>query len=56
MTGLTPAKPMFDACIYRYHVSTTNEQCQAYKGAWIQNECRISMALYPGPRQSWEAP
>src|SRR5262249_2977324 len=30
LTGLTPAKPMFDACIYRYPVSTTNPQCQAY--------------------------
>jgi tetratricopeptide (TPR) repeat protein len=30
LTGLTPAKPMFDACIYKYNVSTTNEQCQAF--------------------------
>jgi len=30
LTGLTPAKPMFDACLYRYGVGTTNKQCQAY--------------------------
>lgn len=30
LTGLAPAKPMFDACIYKYHVSTTSEQCQAF--------------------------
>src|SRR5688572_22717173 len=30
ITGLAPAKPMFDACIYKYSVSTTNPQCQAF--------------------------
>ena len=25
-----PAKPMFDACVYRYRVSTTNPECQAF--------------------------
>ena len=30
LTGLAPAKPMFDACIYKYPVSTTNAQCQAF--------------------------
>src|SRR5262245_22941695 len=29
-TNLAPAKPMFDACIYKYAVSTTNPECQAY--------------------------
>ncbi len=30
LSGLTPAKPMFDACIYKYSVGTTNAQCQAF--------------------------
>jgi Tfp pilus assembly protein PilF len=30
LTGLAPAKPMFDACLYRYPVSTTSPECQAY--------------------------
>lgn len=30
LSKLTPAKPMFDACLYRYGVGTTNPQCQAY--------------------------
>lgn len=30
LTGLAPAKPMFDACLYRYPVSTTSSECQAY--------------------------
>ena len=30
ITGLAPARPMFDACIYRYSVGTTSKQCQAY--------------------------
>src|SRR5438132_11339850 len=30
LTGLAPAKPMFDACVYKYPVSTTNPQCQAF--------------------------
>jgi tetratricopeptide (TPR) repeat protein len=30
ITGLAPARPMFDACIYKYSVSTTNPQCQAF--------------------------
>ncbi len=30
LSRLTPAKPMFDACLYRYGVGTTNPQCQAY--------------------------
>ena len=29
-SGLAPAKPMFDACIYRYGVGTSNPQCQAF--------------------------
>jgi tetratricopeptide (TPR) repeat protein len=30
LTGLTLAKPMFDACLYRYGVGTSSKQCQAY--------------------------
>lgn len=30
LSGLAPAKPMFEACLYRYGVGTTNKQCQAY--------------------------
>ena len=30
LTGLAPAKPMFDACIYKYPVGTTNAQAQAF--------------------------
>ncbi len=29
LSGLAPAKPMFDACVYNYPVGTTNPQCQA---------------------------
>lgn len=30
LTGVAPAKPMFDACVYRYPVGTTNAACQAF--------------------------
>lgn len=30
LSKLAPAKPMFDACVYRYGVSTSNPQCQAF--------------------------
>jgi tetratricopeptide (TPR) repeat protein len=30
LSRLAYAKPMFDACIYRYSVGTTNPKCQAY--------------------------
>src|SRR5687768_11841019 len=30
ISNLAVAKPMFDACIYNYPVSTTNPQCQAF--------------------------
>jgi len=30
LTGLTPAKPMFDACLYHYPVGTASKECQAY--------------------------
>ncbi|MBM3980356.1 MAG: hypothetical protein FJ304_08730 [Planctomycetes bacterium] len=30
LSGLAPAKPMFEACVYNYPVGTTNPQCQAF--------------------------
>ncbi len=30
LSGLTPAKPMFDACIYRYGVGTSKPECQSF--------------------------
>lgn len=30
LTGLAPAKPMFDACVYHYPVGTTSRECQAF--------------------------
>jgi len=30
ISGLAPAKPMFDACTYRYGVGTSNPECQAF--------------------------
>ena len=30
LTGLAPAKPMFDACVYRYGVGTASPECQAF--------------------------
>ena len=42
----------------RYYVeraARTQQDCDRYRGLWTQGECRISMALYPGPRQPGEA-
>jgi tetratricopeptide (TPR) repeat protein len=30
LTGLVAARPMFDACLYRYPVGTTSKDCQAF--------------------------
>jgi Tfp pilus assembly protein PilF len=30
LSGLAPAKPMFEACIYRYGVGTASPECQAF--------------------------
>lgn len=58
LTGLAPAKPMFDACIYGYHVSTTNPQCQAfvnqglgmyYSYVWIEAARAFETALRHDP-------
>jgi tetratricopeptide (TPR) repeat protein len=41
----------------RYFVlkSARNQsECAEGKGYWTNGECRVSMALYPGPTQSWE--
>jgi len=41
----------------RYFVERTarnEEECAQAHGAWINGECRISMALYPGPVQPFE--
>ena len=42
----------------RYFVlkSARNQnECAAGKGSWVNGECHVSMALYPGPVQPWEA-
>ena len=58
LSGLTPAKPMFDACIYKYPVSTTNAQCQAfvnqglgmyYSYVWIEAARAFETALQHDP-------
>ena len=58
LTGLTVAKPMFDACVYKYSVSTTNEQCQAfvnqglgmyYSYVWIEAARAFETALRHDP-------
>ena len=58
LSGLTPAKPMFDACIYKYPVSTTNAQCQAfvnqglgqyYSYVWIDAARAFETALQHDP-------
>jgi hypothetical protein len=30
LSGLAPAKPMFDACLYHYGVGTASKECQGY--------------------------
>lgn len=30
LTNLAPAKPMFDACVYKYRVSTVSPECQQF--------------------------
>lgn len=58
LTGLTPAKPMFDACVYKYPVSTTSKQCQAfvnqglgmyYSYVWIEAARAFETALQHDP-------
>jgi hypothetical protein len=58
LTGLAPAKPMFDACVYRYGVGTTNPQCQAfvnqalgmyYSYVWIEAARAAETALTHDP-------
>ncbi len=58
LTGLAPAKPMFDACVYQYPVSTTDAQCQAfvnqglgmyYSYVWIEAARAFETALRHDP-------
>ncbi|MBA4189443.1 MAG: hypothetical protein C0467_15745 [Planctomycetaceae bacterium] len=58
LTGLTPAKPMFDACLYRYGVGTSSKQCQAfvdqalgmyYSYVWIEAARAAETALSHDP-------
>src|SRR5262245_32240985 len=57
-TGLAPAKPMFEACIYKYPVSTTSTQCQAfvnqglgmyYSYVWMEAARAFETALQHDP-------
>ncbi|MBN9524092.1 hypothetical protein J0H58_37210 [bacterium] len=58
LTGLAPAKPMPDACTYRYGVGTTNRECQAfvdqalgmyYSYVWIEAARGFETALKHDP-------
>ncbi|MFO0825747.1 MAG: hypothetical protein U0792_21945 [Gemmataceae bacterium] len=58
LTGLTPAKPMFDACVYRYGIGTSSKQCQAfvdqalgmyYSYVWIEAARAAETALSHDP-------
>jgi len=58
LTGLAPAKPMFDACLYRYGVGTSSKQCQAfvdqalgmyYSYVWIEAARAAETALIHDP-------
>ncbi|WP_246523484.1 tetratricopeptide repeat protein [Gemmata palustris] len=58
LTGLAPAKPMFDACVYKYPVGTTNPQCQAfvdqglgmyYSYVWMEAARAFETALQHDP-------
>ena len=58
LTGLAPAKPMLDACVYRYSVSTTDPHCQElvdqglgmyYSYVWIEAARSFETALQHDP-------
>lgn len=58
LSKLAPAKPMLAACVYRYGVSTTNPQCQAfvdqglgmyYSYVWIEAVRSFETALKHDP-------
>jgi hypothetical protein len=58
LTGLAPAKPMFDACLYRYPVGTTSGECQAfvnqglgmyYSYVWMEAARAFETALWYDP-------
>jgi tetratricopeptide (TPR) repeat protein len=58
LTGLAPAQPMFDACLYRYGVGTSSRECQAfvdqalgmyYSYVWIEAARAAETALAHDP-------
>jgi tetratricopeptide (TPR) repeat protein len=58
LSGLTPAQPMYEACVYRYGVGTTSKQCQAfvdqalgmyYSYVWIEGVRAAETALQYDP-------
>jgi tetratricopeptide (TPR) repeat protein len=58
LTGLSPSKPMFETCDYRYGVGTTNAKCQAfvdqglgmyYSYVWIEAARSFETALTHDP-------
>src|SRR6185436_19764945 len=58
LSGLVPAKPMFDACVYRYGVGTSSKECQAfvdqalgmyYSYVWIEAARAAETALKHDP-------
>ncbi len=58
LTGLAVAKPMLDACVYRYGVGTASKQCQAfvdqalgmyYSYVWIEAARAAETALKHDP-------
>src|SRR5690349_13333250 len=58
LTGLSPSKPMFETCEYRYGVGTTNAKCQAfvdqglgmyYSYIWIEAARSFETALTHDP-------
>ena len=58
LSKLAPAKPMFDACVYRYGVSTANPPCRAfvnqglgmyYSYVWIEAVRSFETALKHDP-------
>ena len=58
LTGLSPSKPMFETCEYRYAVGTTNPKCQAfvdqglgmyYSYVWIEAARSFETALTHDP-------
>jgi hypothetical protein len=64
LSKLTPAKPMFDVCLYRYGVGTTDQRCQAfvdqalgmyYSYVWIEavRAAETALAYDPDCAYAW---